>query len=96
MTPPKRKRISSTATKISGVPFRWHDRQWTTPDEVAFIEALGTHTASRQLAPRAVLLQRYREAMALRQDWGEIDKVRVLAAVRAALQGEGSWTTLPQ
>ena len=60
-----------------------------TPDEVAFIAALGTHTASRQLVPRAVLLQRYREAMALRQYWGAIDEVCVLAAVLEALKGGG-------
>ena len=86
VTPPKRKRFAINAAKHSAVLRISHDRKWTTPDEVAFIVALGTHTPERQLAPRAILLQRYRDAMALRQDWGNIDEVRVFTAVCAALR----------
>ena len=88
LIPQKRKRVAIKVAKRSTVLRLSHDRKWTTPDEVAFIAALGTHTPDRQLASRAVLLQQYRDAMALRQDWGDIDEVRVLTAVCAALRGE--------
>ena len=84
--PRKRKRVTVNTVKRSTAPHLSHDRHWTTSDEMAFIAGLGTYTRDRQLAPRAVLLQRYREAMALRQHWGDIDEVRILAAVREALQ----------
>ena len=88
MTPPKRKRVAIKVAKRSTVLRLSHDRKWTTPDEVAFIAALGTHTPDRHRAPRAELLQRYREAMALRQDWGDIDEVRVAHyRVRGAERG---------
>ena len=86
MTPPKRKRVAINVAKRSTVLRISHDREWRTADEVAFIAALGTHTTSRQLASRALLLQRYRDAMALRQDWSDIDEVRVLTAVCEALR----------
>ena len=86
MTPPKRKRFAINVAKHSAVPRISHDRKWATPDELAFIAALGTHAPERQFAPRGLLLQRYRNAMALRQDWGDIDEVRVLTAVCEALR----------
>ena len=84
--PRKRKRVAVNTAKRSTAPRLSHDRHWTTPDEMAFIAGLGTYAPDRQLAPRAVLLQRYREAMALRQHWGDIDEVRVLTAVCEALR----------
>ena len=86
MTPPQRKRVAVNVIQSAVVPRISYSRKWTTPDELAFIAALGTYTPNRQLASRAVLLQRYRETMALRQDWGDIDEVRVLTAVCAALK----------
>mgnify|MGYP001594860724 CR=1 FL=1 len=86
MTPPKRKRFAVNVIPHAAAPRISESRKWTTPDELTFIATLGTHTTGRMLVPRAVLLQRYREAMALRQDWGDIDEVRVLTAVCEALR----------
>lgn len=61
---------------------------WTTENEVSFINHLGKF-APRQKVTRDVLLQRYLDAMKLRQDWDGLDRVTIKTVARRALLNEG-------
>lgn len=52
---------------------------WTTADECAFLRDLGRHALYR--IPRLTLLQRYRESLDDRADWGEMNRPQVTAYV---------------
>lgn len=51
---------------------------WLTCDEVAFVQALGTHNEASVKVSRVVWFMRYVEVARLRVEWGKIDKVAVL------------------
>lgn len=61
---------------------------WLTCDEIGFIQRLGTHTEQGVKIPRLLHLQRYREAMARRQEWGKIDQVAVRNEVERLIRLE--------
>lgn len=61
--------------------------QWTTADEVEYLDGLGAHCAGAHqesarvsldaLPSRRTLLTRYLEAYTARSDWGEVDAKEV-------------------
>ena len=58
---------------------------WQTHDELAFVRGLGTY-AVRKIGSR-VLLERYRDSMDKRADWGAIDVVVIWQEVQRLLHG---------
>ena len=68
--------------------FTRRSTDWSTADELFFLEHLGTWTQSKSQpegvhgVSRKSLLRRYRAAMRLRKRWGSLDAQRIRAAVR--------------
>lgn len=60
---------------------------WTTADELRFIARLGTHSTDGLVLPHHAWVERYRDTLALRRNWGAIDRATVQAAVEKALAG---------
>jgi hypothetical protein len=60
--------------------------RWTTADEQAFLDGLGTHAAHTDDSPS--LLQRYRAAMARRVTWGAVEETVIRAYVDVLLAQE--------
>lgn len=57
---------------------------WTTGDELRFIALLGTHSDQGKKLSHGEWMKRYRQTLALRQNWGDIDPAAVRAAVKKA------------
>lgn len=50
------------------------DSSWGTEAELEFLENLGTYLPSSLTTPRSTWLRRYRDTMALREQWGKINR----------------------
>ena len=66
---------------------------WDTAHELAFVRGLGTsafrpRTAPTPVAPRSLLLERYRASMARRHSWGNVNVVKIRAEVERLLAQE--------
>ena len=65
------------------------DKGWGTANELLFVTHLGTGAWAPPLPhqpSRTVLLERYRTAMLLRRDWGDVNSRQMLEAVTAMLK----------
>ena len=51
---------------------------WETKDELLFLILLGTSTRDNRIASREYLLERYIILALTRQDWGDINKYKVI------------------
>jgi hypothetical protein len=67
------------------------DVMWTTEDEMKFLEKIGDHAAPIQVRTykrRFILLHRYKDAMKVRINWGEIDSGEILCYVLDRIRWE--------
>lgn len=65
------------------------DRYWSTGDELAFIERLGTHREQGAKIPRLTWLQNYLSVVTtLREEWQTLDKREIVKAAKAAIRKE--------
>lgn len=65
-----------------------NSQTWLQCDEMAFIQALGTHNEVSVKVPRVVWLTRYIEVARHRVEWGKIDKVTVMKEAARLLRLE--------
>ena len=65
--------------------------RWGTLDEIRFVEGAGMWSERREstLERRRRMLEGYLKAARKRQEWGEIDKERVIRRVEELLGREG-------
>ena len=76
--------------KQSGSSLYAHLTRWQTSDELKFIEHLGSWTKHHHTEEeKRFLLIQYKKAMALRSDWGMIDRNAVEAFVNECLKKGG-------
>ena len=65
------------------------DRNWSTFNEVYFVERLGKGIHSKSLKVKDVgreqMLRRYQQAVMMRSNWDNIDKGEVMATVEREL-----------
>ena len=61
---------------------------WTTKNEIDYIKSMGTHSKSWRVKGMSFehMLRKYLNAAYKRTDWGNIDRVRVIAFVKAELR----------
>lgn len=59
--------------------------RWDTLDEVWFIRHLGQCSSSGETLSHRALVARYRDAMRLRKDWGDINVAVITAVVNEEL-----------
>jgi hypothetical protein len=59
--------------------------QYTTADEIHFLNLMGLFSSAKHRASRRTLLRRYRDAMPLRSRWGRLDRDRISRHVEALI-----------
>ena len=68
---------------------RNNPHSWTTGDECQFLKSLGSHRPNFSGKPKALLLQRYLEAMPLREEWQILNRKQIEQAVCTEMGSTG-------